>query len=216
MLVIPVTTFGLGTWQVFRLQWKLGLIDELERKTKENPVTIPTELVIFFSKFLNCWESFLITYHHSNLYFCFWSPAYHSPRHDFGNFQIFGLHSKYYIKWFILVKKLTFKWVCIYSLYWWLRNKANFFMTTFVSAASFIDSVSWSIVVFNFTVTLTTPVSWWCGLVASTQSRRDEAANQGLTLLPRFTARNWDSSFSSTEDGCQKERWTQLLGKKAR
>ena len=53
MLVIPVTTFGLGTWQVFRLQWKLGLIDELERKTKKNPVTIPTELVIFFSEFLN-------------------------------------------------------------------------------------------------------------------------------------------------------------------
>ena len=45
MLVIPVTTFCLGTWQVFRLQWKAGLIEELERKTKEDPVTIPTELV---------------------------------------------------------------------------------------------------------------------------------------------------------------------------
>ena len=45
MLVIPVTTFCLGTWQVFRLQWKVGLIEELERKTKEDPVTIPTELV---------------------------------------------------------------------------------------------------------------------------------------------------------------------------
>ena len=45
MLVIPVTTFGLGTWQVFRLQWKLGLIDELERKTTEDPITMPNELV---------------------------------------------------------------------------------------------------------------------------------------------------------------------------
>jgi surfeit locus 1 family protein len=49
MLVIPVTTFGLGTWQVFRLQWKLGLIDELERKTTEDPITIPTELVDRFN-----------------------------------------------------------------------------------------------------------------------------------------------------------------------
>ena len=45
MLIIPVTTFGLGTWQIFRLQWKLELIDELERKTKEDPITIPTKLV---------------------------------------------------------------------------------------------------------------------------------------------------------------------------
>lgn len=52
MLVIPVTTFGLGTWQVFRLQWKLGLIDELERKTKENPVAIPTEYGHSKSSFL--------------------------------------------------------------------------------------------------------------------------------------------------------------------
>ena len=46
MLVIPVTTFGLGTWQIFRLQWKLGLIEELERKTKKDPIDIPTKLVL--------------------------------------------------------------------------------------------------------------------------------------------------------------------------
>ncbi len=43
MLIIPITTFGLGTWQVFRLQWKINLISELERKTKLPPVMIPTE-----------------------------------------------------------------------------------------------------------------------------------------------------------------------------
>ena len=50
MLVIPVTTFCLGTWQIFRLQWKLGLIEELERKTKEEPISIPTELVEYFAR----------------------------------------------------------------------------------------------------------------------------------------------------------------------
>ena len=43
ILIIPVTTFCLGTWQVFRLQWKLGLIEDLEQKTKKPAVDIPFE-----------------------------------------------------------------------------------------------------------------------------------------------------------------------------
>ena len=43
LLIIPVTTFCLGTWQIFRLQWKLGLIEELEKKTKQLPVPITKE-----------------------------------------------------------------------------------------------------------------------------------------------------------------------------
>jgi len=43
LLVIPVTTFFLGTWQIFRLQWKLGLIDELERKTMVSPIEMPSK-----------------------------------------------------------------------------------------------------------------------------------------------------------------------------
>ena len=43
LLVIPVTTFCLGMWQIFRLQWKLGLIEELERKTMKPAIDIPTE-----------------------------------------------------------------------------------------------------------------------------------------------------------------------------
>jgi len=31
LFVIPATTFGLGLWQIKRLKWKKGLIDELER-----------------------------------------------------------------------------------------------------------------------------------------------------------------------------------------
>ena len=43
LLIIPVTTFCLGTWQVFRLQWKLGLIDELERRTMKPAINIPNK-----------------------------------------------------------------------------------------------------------------------------------------------------------------------------
>ena len=43
LLVIPVTTFGLGTWQVFRLQWKVNLIKKLEERTKEGTIALPTE-----------------------------------------------------------------------------------------------------------------------------------------------------------------------------
>lgn len=43
LLVIPVTTFGLGTWQVFRLQWKVNLIKKLEERTKEDTIALPPE-----------------------------------------------------------------------------------------------------------------------------------------------------------------------------
>jgi len=33
MLVIPVSTFGLGVWQVYRWRWKLGLIEEMDKMT---------------------------------------------------------------------------------------------------------------------------------------------------------------------------------------
>ena len=43
LLAIPVTTFCLGTWQVFRLQWKVKLVEELEKKTRQAPVNLPSE-----------------------------------------------------------------------------------------------------------------------------------------------------------------------------
>jgi len=38
LLVFPVATFGLGTWQVRRLEWKKRLIRDLEERTKSTPV----------------------------------------------------------------------------------------------------------------------------------------------------------------------------------
>ncbi|CAO1614093.1 unnamed protein product [Sympodiomycopsis kandeliae] len=38
---MPLFTFGLGWWQVQRLDWKLGLIEELEYKLKKEPIKLP-------------------------------------------------------------------------------------------------------------------------------------------------------------------------------
>jgi len=43
--VIPVAAFGLGTWQVYRRQWKLSLIADLEKRTMADPVPFPTKFV---------------------------------------------------------------------------------------------------------------------------------------------------------------------------
>ncbi|TNN68137.1 Surfeit locus protein 1 [Liparis tanakae] len=43
LLLIPVTTFGLGTWQMKRRQWKLQLIDELTRLTTAEPIPLPLD-----------------------------------------------------------------------------------------------------------------------------------------------------------------------------
>ena len=44
LLIIPIATFGLGTWQIFRLQWKLNLIEKLETKTKKSPIDVPSDI----------------------------------------------------------------------------------------------------------------------------------------------------------------------------
>jgi hypothetical protein len=44
--LIPVTTFGLGTWQVKRRAWKLELLDKLSTKTGSKPVALPERQVI--------------------------------------------------------------------------------------------------------------------------------------------------------------------------
>jgi surfeit locus 1 family protein len=41
---IPFFTFGLGTWQLQRLQWKIALIDELEEKLQLEPLSLPKRI----------------------------------------------------------------------------------------------------------------------------------------------------------------------------
>ncbi|CAN9504430.1 unnamed protein product [Ophioblennius macclurei] len=43
LLLIPATTFGLGTWQVKRRQWKIELINDLHRLTTAEPVPLPID-----------------------------------------------------------------------------------------------------------------------------------------------------------------------------
>ncbi|XP_030005881.1 surfeit locus protein 1 [Sphaeramia orbicularis] len=43
LLLIPATTFGLGTWQVKRRQWKLELINDLRRLTTAEPIPLPID-----------------------------------------------------------------------------------------------------------------------------------------------------------------------------
>ncbi|KAJ1301742.1 hypothetical protein OPQ81_008975 [Rhizoctonia solani] len=41
---IPIFTFGLGTWQIQRLQWKLALINELDEKSRREPLILPKRI----------------------------------------------------------------------------------------------------------------------------------------------------------------------------
>lgn len=50
--VIPVTSFGLGCWQVYRLQWKLELIDKLHATSHATPIDLPQKYVHCFTYYL--------------------------------------------------------------------------------------------------------------------------------------------------------------------
>lgn len=41
---MPLVTFGLGSWQVMRLNWKLDMIDQLEKKLNQNMVRLPARI----------------------------------------------------------------------------------------------------------------------------------------------------------------------------
>eukprot|EP00070_Physeter_catodon_P020800 XP_023981867.1 surfeit locus protein 1 [Physeter catodon] len=43
LFLIPVTAFGLGTWQVQRRKWKLQLIAELESRVTAEPIPLPAD-----------------------------------------------------------------------------------------------------------------------------------------------------------------------------
>lgn len=41
---MPLFTLGLGIWQIQRLDWKLGLIEELEYKLQKAPIKLPKNI----------------------------------------------------------------------------------------------------------------------------------------------------------------------------
>ncbi|GAA5883839.1 hypothetical protein JCM16303_007407 [Sporobolomyces ruberrimus] len=42
--LMPIFTFGLGAWQIKRLQWKVDLIDQLDKKLHQTPVGLPARI----------------------------------------------------------------------------------------------------------------------------------------------------------------------------
>jgi surfeit locus 1 family protein len=41
--LLPLTTFGLGVWQTYRLQWKKNLLEEVAEKQALPPIDLNTE-----------------------------------------------------------------------------------------------------------------------------------------------------------------------------
>ena len=41
LALVPIVTFGLGTWQIQRLRWKVGLIELYEERLSTPPITLP-------------------------------------------------------------------------------------------------------------------------------------------------------------------------------
>ncbi|XP_048414575.1 surfeit locus protein 1 isoform X3 [Stegostoma tigrinum] len=50
LLLIPVTTFSLGTWQVQRRKWKLQLIKDLQARTRSEPLPLPLGVRILVNR----------------------------------------------------------------------------------------------------------------------------------------------------------------------
>lgn len=44
MGIIPITAFALGTWQIYRLKWKLKLIDEMNDRLLKPTAVLPNPI----------------------------------------------------------------------------------------------------------------------------------------------------------------------------
>jgi len=44
VVAMPVTSFALGTWQVYRLQWKKGLIEKYSNNLAKPPIILPKDV----------------------------------------------------------------------------------------------------------------------------------------------------------------------------
>jgi surfeit locus 1 family protein len=41
---MPITSFALGTWQIYRLKWKKGLIERYSENLRQEPIILPTDI----------------------------------------------------------------------------------------------------------------------------------------------------------------------------
>jgi hypothetical protein len=41
---MPITSFALGTWQVYRLKWKKGLIERYSENLRQPPIILPKDV----------------------------------------------------------------------------------------------------------------------------------------------------------------------------
>src|SRR5204863_6516494 len=41
VVAMPITSFALGTWQVYRLQWKKKLIEQYTENLRQPPIILP-------------------------------------------------------------------------------------------------------------------------------------------------------------------------------
>ena len=59
MQAIPILTFCLGSWQIHRRKWKLNLMEEVERKFRQEPRDLPTKYV--FNPIIICFSNIRFT-----------------------------------------------------------------------------------------------------------------------------------------------------------
>ncbi|CAF5167646.1 unnamed protein product [Rotaria sp. Silwood1] len=52
LLIIPVSTFALGCWQVSRRKWKINLIETLKSRTQAEPISLLEKLVFIIEEIL--------------------------------------------------------------------------------------------------------------------------------------------------------------------
>ncbi|KAI6653709.1 Surfeit locus protein 1-like [Oopsacas minuta] len=74
LYIIPVTTFILGTWQIYRLRWKLDLISKMKDRTTREPIPIPSDLKHRCQELLYSHVSLSGNYDHSSELYLFPRP----------------------------------------------------------------------------------------------------------------------------------------------
>ena len=74
LFIVPITTFLLGSWQIYRLQWKRDLIAKMDEQTSHPPIPIPSDLKDRCQELLYSHVSLSGSYNHANELYLFPRP----------------------------------------------------------------------------------------------------------------------------------------------